>query len=78
MKTRTGKTKDRIAPGWFCIKKISWGSRVNRSKFIVNKSKLPERYRKVEGPPRPPGPFKIKDVFKLALMAIINNAKNRK
>jgi hypothetical protein len=51
---------------------------VNRSKFIVNKSKLPERYRKVEGPPRPPGPFKIKDVFKLALMAIINNAKNRK
>jgi hypothetical protein len=45
----------------------------------VNKSKLPERYRKVEGPPRPPpGPFKLRDVFKLAMMAFFNNVVNKK
>ena len=74
IRTRTAKTKlkDRIALGLFYTKKISWGSR-------VNKSKLPERYRKVEGPPRPPpGPFKLRDIFKLAMMAFFNNVVNKK
>jgi hypothetical protein len=45
----------------------------------VNKSKLPERYRKVDQPPRPPpGPFKLRDIFKLAMMAFFNNVVNKK
>jgi hypothetical protein len=45
----------------------------------MRKSKLPDRYRKVDQPPRPPpGPFKLRDIFKLAVMAFFNNVINKK
>jgi hypothetical protein len=45
----------------------------------MRQSKLPDRYRKADQPPRPPpGPFKLRDFFKLAMMAFFNNGINKK
>jgi hypothetical protein len=50
------------------------GTHFLESQKQMRKSKLPDRYKKVDQPPRPPpGPFKLRDIFKLAMMAFFNN-----
>jgi hypothetical protein len=50
------------------------GTHFLESQKQMRQSKLPDRYKKVDQPPGPPpGPFRLRDVFKLAMMAFFNN-----